>query len=199
MTTISDKVILVDIDGVVLDWNNPFTKWVTETKGYVRNSNAIAYDITQNFNITSYEEADALYREFNNHYAWNLPPTHGSLKWMPRIHEEFGFKFHAVTKMGRNIFCMRNRLDNLQMYGDIWVDIDFFENHECKKEVLGAEPYLNSGCFWVEDLMSNARQGHECGLTPILMENPWNIDDHDDDVTKVSSWADVYHMLNTNN
>lgn len=195
---ISNNIILVDIDGVVLDWATPFYEYITNVRGYKRLDTPVRYSVSEMFDIPL-EQSNNVYNEFNERYAFNLPPTHDSLEYMPKISEEFGIKFHAVTKMGRNIYCMRNRIDNLIMFGDIWSGIDFFHEHECKSDVLGREPYLNSGCMWVEDLTSNAIVGKRCGLNPILMNNPWNENDHLDGITRVYSWADIYKMLNNNN
>lgn len=184
----TDKVILTDIDGVCLNWADPFEEYLESRNFAIERGDNGAYE---------YTVGQSVYDDFNNSiHATRLPPMHDSLKWMRRIHDDLGFKFHGVTHMGVSEECIDNRKTNLEIFGDIWLGVDHLYHTECKSQVLAN--YEDSGFMWVEDLHVNAEVGLEYGLVPVLMCNTWNRGWDHPDIPRVTSWRDIYEMLNTN-
>ena len=59
-----EKIILTDIDGVVLDWEIQFHNWMKE-----RRHNIVRYDVYDNSETYSmaYNKAESLVEDFNTH------------------------------------------------------------------------------------------------------------------------------------
>jgi len=62
-----------------------------------------------------------------------------------------------------------------------------------KDEVL--EQYRDTGCWWIEDKITNAVAGHNVGLKPLLMEHGHNMDFEHAEIPRVQSWKDIYEII----
>ena len=101
-----EKIILVDCDGVLVDWLYSFAMWM-EQHGYKQLANPDeCYDIHTTYGI-SREKAKELVRYFNQSATMCcLPPLRDSVKYVKKIHEELGYVFH-IHRHG--IFCTMRR------------------------------------------------------------------------------------------
>jgi predicted ATP-dependent endonuclease of OLD family len=92
-----NKIILVDADGVLLNWEYAFCCWM-EQHGYeqIENGNH-EYDIAKRFSITK-EQAKAKVKIFNESAAIAfLPALRDAMFYVKRLHEEHGYEFHCIT------------------------------------------------------------------------------------------------------
>lgn len=192
---LSDKLILVDCDGVLLDWQYGFFRWMRD-HGY-NPVNHTEYDIAKIFEIPK-PEAKGLVRHFNESAAigW-LPQFRDAVKYVRRLHEDHGFVFHCITSLSTNIYAGKLRKKNLEaLFGKT-----AFEKIEClecgadKDEAL--EPYRDTGCVWVEDKPENAITGANMGLNSVLIAHDHNADfvDGTRGVSVVSNWREIYDSL----
>jgi FMN phosphatase YigB (HAD superfamily) len=186
-----DKVIVTDVDGVLLDWSYAYNRWMIE-KGYESKIHD-EYDISTVYGVTK-EESRKLVRQFNESATtgW-LPAFRDSIKYVKKIHEDKGYVFHAVTSMSTNRHAVILRKMNLRrLFGE-----NIFEKIECldtgadKDEAL--EEYRDSGVVWVEDKVKNADLGVKMGLHSILMDHIHNRDT--DHLIKVANWKEIYEMV----
>ena len=189
---VSEKLILVDCDGVLLDWQYSFYKWMTK-RGYapiVDNE----YDMGITFGISK-EKAKELCEYFNQSAAigW-LTPFRDAVKYVRKLHEEHGFVFHCITSLSDDLYAGKLRKKNLEaLFGQ-----KVFEEVIClpcggdKDEAL--LPYKDTGCFWVEDKKENADLGITLGLNSLLIEHSHNMD-YAGDATKVKNWRQIYEMI----
>ena len=187
------KVIIADCDGVLLDWMYSFTRWM-DKKGYnikVKNE----YRITKPFGI-SYMEGRRLIREFNESadIAF-LTPHLDAIKYVKKLHEEYGYVFHVVSSMGNSPAAIDLRKENLRnLFGKtVFEEITILDTGADKDEAL--EPYRDSGCFWVEDKPENAEVGVELGLDGILMEHDYNVNYLHADIKVAKNWKEVYNII----
>lgn len=193
MRNISDKVILVDCDGVLLDWKYGFYKWMTERGYTIVEQNQ--YEVHKTFGIPP-KEAKELVQHFNESAAIGfLPALRDAIKYVKRLHEEGGYVFHCITSLSTDEYAGRLRTKNLEsLFGkNIFEKIVCLECGADKDEAL--IPYKDSDCFWVEDKPTNAVVGHEMGLRSILIEHDFNRDFKSDDVQKVANWKEIYEMV----
>lgn len=193
MMNLKDKVILVDCDGVLVDWLYSFHKWM-EMSGYnlLKDDEydmAVAYGIPKSV-------AKELTSRFNESAAigW-LTPFRDAIKYVRKLHEEHGFVFHCITSLSLNPYAGELRKKNLHdLFGET-----IFEEIIClgcgaeKDEALA--PYKDSGCFWVEDKPENAVVGSELGLQSILIEHDHNLDFYHPDIPTVKTWKEIYEMI----
>ena len=190
-----EKLILVDCDGVLVDWLHSFSMWMEE-HGYKELSTPNeCYDIHTTYGITK-EKARELVKYFNESATMCcLPPLRDSVKYVKKIHEELGYVFHCITSLSLDRHAGQLRklnLDNLfgKTVFDKLVCLDTGADKD--DELL---PYKDSGCMWVEDKPENALVGLEMGLDSYLINHHHNADFHNDDVTKVDNWKEIYELL----
>lgn len=192
---LSEKLILVDCDGVLVDWQYGFFRWMRE-KGYepvVTNE----YDIAKTFNLPK-DQAKALVRHFNESAAMGwLPQFRDSIKYVRKLHEDHGYVFHCITSLSLDEYAGRLRRKNLEaLFGKT-----VFEKVECldcgadKDEAL--LPYKDSGCVFIEDKPENAIAGVNAGLESILITHDHNLkfDNNSHGITRVKYWKEIYEML----
>jgi len=192
---ISEKLILTDCDGVLLDWKYGFFRWMKE-KGYSPVEKA-EYDIGKTFGIEK-DLAKNLVRNFNESAAIGyLPQFRDAIKYVRKLHEEKGFIFHCITSLSLDEYAGRLRQKNLEaIFGKT-----VFEKIECldcgadKDEAL--MPYKDSGCMWVEDKLENAIAGINAGLQSILITHDHNesFDNEKNGIIRVKNWKEIYEMV----
>lgn len=190
-----DRVILVDADGVLLNWEYAFNIWM-ETHGFVRvPGTEFDYDIGKRYGI-DYQQSKKLIKIFNESAAIGfLPPLRDAMYYVKRLHEEHGYVFHCITSLSLDPSAGKLREMNLsKLFGDT-----AFERVVCldtgadKTEAL--QVYKNTGCWWIEDKPENAIVGHELGLRAILMEHGHNMYHYHQDIPVVKNWKEVYSVI----
>lgn len=190
-----DSVILVDADGVLLNWEYAFNVYM-ETHGFNKiPGSEFDYNISKRYGIDR-EQSRKLVKIFNESAAIGfLPPLRDAMYYVKRLHEEYGFVFHCITSLSRDVNAGKLREMNLKkLFGDT-----AFEKVVCldtgadKDEAL--KPYENTGCWWIEDKYTNALVGHNLGLKPLLMEHGHNMHFYHAHVPLVKNWKDVFDII----
>lgn len=189
----NDKIIVVDCDGVLLDWEHSFKLWMKE-KGY-EVKNDVEYSMAKSYEMEK-PEMKKLIRHFNESATMCcLPPLRDAVKYVRKIHEELGYVFHCVTSMTLDRHANKLREQNLSnLFGET-----AFEKVQCLD--TGADkddallPYLDSGCIWVEDKIKNAELGDRLGMSAVLMKHDHQNDYTNDAIPSVENWKEIYEML----
>ena len=188
------KLILVDADGVLLNWEYAFAIWM-EQHGFVKvEGSEFEYDIGQRYNI-GHEQGRKLIKMFNESAAIGfLPPLRDAMYYVKRLHEEHGFVFHCITSLSSDVNAQRLREMNLsKLFGNTAFEkIVCLETGADKNYAL--EEYAGSNCWWVEDKPENADLGHQMGLRSILMEHGHNMN-HECPYPVVTNWREIYEII----
>lgn len=188
-----EKTILVDCDGVLLDWEYAFDCWMTR-HGYVLDSEG-EYNMNIKYGLTK-KEAKRLCRMFNES-AWirKLPPLRDAIKYVKKLHEEHGYIFHAITSLSNDQYAQHLRTKNLrELFGDsVFERYVYLDTGADKDEAL--LEYAGTDCFWVEDKPENAVVGSDLGLNSLLIEHEHNKDFSYTDVTNVKNWKEIYELI----
>jgi beta-phosphoglucomutase-like phosphatase (HAD superfamily) len=190
---LNEKLILVDCDGVLLDWQYGFFRWMKQHGHEVINHRV--YDIGETFGLEK-SYAKSLVRTFNESAAMGwLPQFRDSIKYVRKLHEDHGFLFHCITSLSLDEYAGKLRKKNLEaLFGKT-----VFEKIECLD--CGADkddallPYKDSGCVWVEDKPENAVAGLNVGLNSILIQHAHNENFSDPRIQKVKNWREIYEMI----
>jgi len=191
-----EKLILVDADGVLLDWEWAFSVWMQE-RGYTLTAdNKKSYYLHDHYNELSPEDAPKVIKQFNESAAIGfLPALRDSVYYVKRLHEEHGFRFHCITSLSTDVNAVKLREMNLaKLFGKT-----AFERVVClptgahKDEAL--DEYRDTGCHWVEDKPENAVAGHHAGLRPLLIEHGHNMHFYHENIPLVKNWKDIYNRV----
>jgi hypothetical protein len=191
-----NKIILVDADGVLLNWEYAFCCWM-EQHGYTQIENGNwEYDIAKRFQITK-EDAKAKVKIFNESAAIAfLPALRDAMFYVKRLHEEHGYEFHCITSLSLDPSAYKLRKMNLEkLFGPTaFTRLVCLDTGAHKDEALAE--YKDSELYWVEDKMENAVTGQRLGLKPILMEHGFNMNDKiPEGMFKALNWKDIYEHI----
>lgn len=185
-----NKVILVDCDGVLLDWEYAFDRWMKRHGYEILVDDVYKMDVKYGLDIT---ESKKLCRMFNESATIRrLPPLRDAIKYVKKLHEEHGYVFHAITSLSDDEYAQHLRTKNLtELFGP--TAFETFAYLPCgadKDEALAK--YKNTLCWWIEDKTENARAGELVGLSPLLMAHPHN---QDAPYTRVQNWKEIYDII----
>jgi FMN phosphatase YigB (HAD superfamily) len=190
-----DKLILVDADGVLLDWEYAFNIWMQEHGFEEVPGSKLSYEMDERYGIPK-EQVRKLIRLFNESAAIGfLPALRDAMYYVKRLHEEHGYRFHCITSLSTDPNAVRLREMNLaKLFGKT-----AFERVLClptgadKNEAL--EEYRDTGCYWIEDKPVNAEVGHAVGLRSLVIEHGHNMHYYHEHITLVKNWRDVYQII----
>ena len=201
----SNRIILTDVDGVLLEWEHHFTKWLQLRSYFDKNgnrnypyklldSNHNDYDMSKRFGISK-ETISQEIREFNRS-AWmgTQRPILESQTWVKLLHAE-GWTFVPITSQTSDVpaQCLRKK-----RLGELFGEHVFSNYHilgtGADKDSALAE-FHDTGLYWVEDKPKNALAGLKYGLKPILIDHPYNRDFNHPDIIRVNNWKQIHEIL----
>lgn len=191
-----EKTILVDCDGVLLDWEYAFHAWMTRHGYKVVEGMENEYKVNERYGLPR-AEGKRLTRMFNES-AWirKLPPLRDAIKYVKKLHEDHGFVFHAITSLSDDPYSQHLRTKNLiELFGPTVFERYVYLDTGADKDHALAE-YGDTDCYWVEDKPENANTGHINGLDPILMNHHHNTDAVlYEEVKRVNNWKEIYDLI----
>jgi FMN phosphatase YigB (HAD superfamily) len=190
-----NKIILTDCDGVCLDWEWAFNVWMQEHGFTEVPGSKLNYDMAVRYNI-SREQVVKLIRIFNESAAIGfLPALRDAVYYIKRLHEEHGYRFHAITSLSLDPNAKKLRQMNLEkLFGKaVFEELVCLDTGAAKEAALA--PYKDSGLYWIEDNISNAEAGHQAGLKCILVEHGHNMDYENPVIPRVLNWREIYCMI----
>jgi hypothetical protein len=189
-----DKIILVDADGVLLNWEWAFDCWMQEHGHKKQPGFQFKYNIGKRYGIDD-QQGKKLIKLFNESAAIGfLPPLRDAIHYVQKLHREHGYVFHCITSLSLDKNSQRLRKMNLEkLFGEtVFQEIVCLDTGADKDDAL--EKYRDSGYFWVEDKIQNAEVGKQLGLTSVLVEHGHNMD-YDGDIPVVKNWRDIYEIV----
>ena len=194
-----DKLILVDADGVLLDWEYAFNIWMQEHGFEEVPGSKFSYEMDERYGIPK-EQVRKLIRLFNESAAIGfLPALRDAMYYVKRLHEEHGYRFHCITSLSTDPNAVRLREMNLaKLFGKT-----AFERVLClptgADKIEALEDYKGSGCWWFEDKIENAVVGHNLGLRSILVEHGHNMNFEHAEIPRVKNWKESYYLITNAN
>ena len=205
----SNRIILTDVDGVLLEWENHFTEWMLQRCYFNNKGEKIypykllpnkenTYEMAERFGL-SIPEIRKEIREFNKS-AWigTQCPMPDSQTWVKLLHAE-GWTFIPITSQTSDLPAQALRKRRLaELFGT-----DTFRNYHildtgADKDSALAE-FHNTNLYFIEDKPKNAMAGLNFGLRPILINHTYNQDFSHPDILKVNNWRDIHTLLKNEN
>jgi uncharacterized HAD superfamily protein len=201
----SNRIILTDVDGVLLEWEHHFTKWLQLRSYFDENGNRYYpyklvdnshddYEMANRFGVSKDTIRQEI-REFNRS-AWmgTQRPMMESQTWVKLLAAE-GWTFVPITSQTSDIpaQCLRKKRLG-ELFGD-----HIFKNYHilgtgADKDSALAE-FHETGLYWVEDKPKNALAGLSYGLKPILIDHPYNKEFNHPDIIRVNNWKQIHEIL----
>ena len=180
------KILLTDIDGVVLDWQKHFNKYLDHY-----------YPREELFDPTVFaqgERTGKIIKEFNNS-AWIgfLEPWKDSVEVLTELNH-MGWKIYGCTSMGTDQYANALRKKNIEtLMPDVFAQLEIIPFMQPKGNWLA--PWKGSGAVWVEDKWSNAIIGADMGIKTFLMKQSYNSKQDYQGVEKVDNWRQIYNKV----
>ena len=201
----SNRIILTDVDGVLLEWEHHFTKWMLQRtlfdeKGARYHPYRLlpnkenTYEIAERFGLTKPEIRKEI-REFNRS-AWmgTQRPMYNSQTWVKLLAAE-GWTFIPITSQTSDKPAQELRKRRLgELFGDhVFTNYHILGTGADKDSALAE--FHGTGLYWVEDKPHNALAGLNYGLKPILIDHPYNRDFNHKEIIRVNNWQDIHQIL----
>ena len=205
MPTSNNRIILTDVDGVLLEWENHFTEWMLQRSYYNDSNERIypykllpnkenTYEMAERFGLTIPQIRKEI-REFNKS-AWmgTQVPMPQSQSWVKLLAAE-GWTLIPITSQTSDIPAQLLRKKRLgELFGDhVFQNYHILDTGADKDSVLAE--FHGTGLYWVEDKPKNALAGLNFGLKVILIDHPYNRDFNHPEVTRVNNWQDIHKMI----
>ena len=201
----NNRIILTDVDGVLLEWEHHFTKWMLQKtlfddRGSRYHPHRLlpdkqdTYWMEERFGLTK-NEIRIQIREFNRS-AWmgTQRPMLGSQTWVKLLAAE-GWTFIPITSQTSDKPAQELRKRRLgELFGDhVFTNYHILGTGADKDSALAE--FHDTGLYWVEDKPTNAVAGLKYGLKPILIDHPYNKDLNHDGIIRVNNWQDIHKIL----
>ena len=201
----SNRIILTDVDGVLLEWEHHFTKCMLQRTLFDERGARYhpyrllpdkqnTYEMADRFGI-SLDQIRKEIREFNRS-AWmgTQRPMLESQTWVKLLAAE-GWTFIPITSQTSDIPAQQLRKKRLgELFGDhIFTNYHILGTGADKDSALAE--FHNTGLYWVEDKPKNAVAGLKYGLKPILIDHPYNRDFNHPEIIRVSNWKEIHQIL----
>ena len=201
----NNRIILTDVDGVLLEWEYHFTKWMLQKtlfddRGSRYHPHRLlpdkqdTYWMEERFGLTK-NEIRIQIREFNRS-AWmgTQRPMLGSQTWVKLLAAE-GWTFIPITSQTSDKPAQELRKRRLgELFGEhVFTNYHILGTGADKDSALAE--FHNTGLYWVEDKPANAVAGLKYGLKPILIDHPYNKDLNHEGIIRVNNWQDIHKIL----
>ena len=190
-----NKRILIDCDGVLLDWIHGFEAWFKETydKELEPETEGV-YKVEHRAPGFTTVDAEKLVTEFNrSEYIRNLSAFRDSQKYVAKMYE-MGYTFHCITAIEDSPEIFERRWENLKTkFGPAVEKLTLVGLMTDKIHHL--TKYRNTGRFWIEDSVENAKDGHELGLETILIKHGHSVNFSHPDIHPVDTWEEIFNLV----
>ena len=192
------KIILTDVDGVLLDWFTAFKRYMASFDMHANGPEHTEHDqMHVHFGLNGREEMFEYVETFNSgHWEFGtLPALDGAVEGMNSLADD-GFKFIAITSCSTHPQTVALRKANLfNVFGDMFEEVHCVDVGESKRTHLSShEP-----TFWLEDKASAAEDGLLYNHKPILITQSWNRETAiDSRIKRCHTWGEIVEYIKEN-
>ena len=187
-----DRKIIVDCDGVLLDWAYAFDVWMYE-QGYERlNHTDEYYDQSLRYGIDR-RIANNQVKKFNESGCVGFIPAYrDAVEYVNKLYHR-GWRFEVISCLDKDKYAQKLRAKNLRhLFGDVFDFIDCSLDFTVGKEQYLFDKYYGTSYYWIEDSVNHALSGANVGLNSIIMDHPYN---QEWEGLRVKSWKEVYQII----
>ena len=194
-----NKLLVTDVDQVLLDWHEGFLEWVELNHGWKINPNhpQDSYDMVPWFLPLEFNGEELhmnesglvwLIEEFNS-YPRCLQPIDKDIESHLEDLRDYGIEIVALTSFGGCPKTGNFREEYLKViFGDVFKEVIILPLRACKKAKLKE---LQPDWF-VEDNTSHSHSGLELGIKTFILDYSYNKDSR---AIRVRDWEEIYHLI----
>ena len=196
MRTNKNKIILTDVDGVLLDWEEGFGIWMEHHGHTMVEDGKLIYKIGDRYGISN-NQGHQLVKQFNESAAIGfLPPCRDAQYYVKLLAEKHQYRFLAVTSLSLDPYAKKLRTRNLmKIFGnETFIDVICLDTGADKNEVLEDLAKTYKGNWWIEDKPENVDAGIDVGLKGILVEHGHNMQ-YAGSAIVTKTWEDIYNVI----
>lgn len=166
------RYILLDCDGVLLNWELGLEKWLAQKHPHLSKPTHYdehAFELCKRYNISSHM-GNQLVWDFHNHKEFaRLDALPLAQQAVARLAEQFALV--VITACGRDSQIQEYRIQNLHdCFGDVFDKIICVDQSAEKAFFLKGYP----PSYWIEDHADNANMGCDLGHKSLLVDAPYN-------------------------
>ena len=195
-----DKIILVDVDDTLLDYDTGVYDYFIKIGLELVDDHDMHLHYYDKFGLCK-ESVVKYFNMFNESSDFGkLLPYKNSDKYVLDI-ASLGYKFIAITACGTNTATISSRTQNLyNVYGDCFDAVYCIDIRQSKADVLAM--FKDSDVIWVDDLPMHVLEGYKQGLQSFLMPTAYNKDFNvmSDCVTVLNEdnpWNHLYSIISS--
>lgn len=185
--------LLLDVDGVLLDWLGGFEQYLFQHAPELhRDFSGLEHveNLEQLLGMSTAHMEDWIHKFHHDpqfEYLKPLPGAHAALRtlqpWVRMV---------CITASGRSPDSSHMRKANLlRVFGDVFDDVWCTDGSVEKPQYLR----MYDAGYWVEDTLANAIMGVKAGHTSFLMDAIYNTQAHDDQVRRVTNMPEVGEII----
>jgi len=188
---VNSKPLLMDADGVLLNWNRGFNSWMKQ-RGFVQ-ACSNDYSLSKCYDM-SREEIGKLVHEYNCSAAVSyLFPMPGAVFVVNKL-REIGYEPHCITAFGGDMYSQLQRQKLLWDYFRIRSEnVHILPLDATKRDILSR--WKDSGAPWIEDKVENCLDGISLGLKGILIRADHTRDYISDKVFVADTWYQILEHI----
>lgn len=187
-----NKMILTDVDGVLLNWNDAFEHFMHK-HGHKKVIDG-EYELGASYGLSEEKAHDYAIRFNESAYIGSLAPLKDAVKYVNKLHQEHGYVFHCITAIPNTPEVWKLRKENLdRLFGSAIYRLDCSGKSANKYRYL--KEYENSGLPWVEDSNPMAELGNTLGLSSYLIDHDYNKHSDHPDIPRVKNWQELYSLF----
>ncbi len=191
-----NKIILTDVDGVLLDWEEGFGVWMEHHGHTMVEGGKLIYKIGDRYGISN-NQGHQLIKQFNESAAIGfLPPVRDAQYYVKLLAEKHQYRFLAVTSLSLDPYAKKLRTRNLmKIFGnDTFTDVICLDTGADKDEILAELAQTYKGNWWIEDKPENVDAGVNVGFKGVLVEHGHNMD-YKGNAIIVKNWEEIYDVI----
>lgn len=190
------KVILTDIDGVVLQWKPAYESYM-EKIGVdpLHMKDRIDKIDPATLGVTFTKEALEYVQMFQTDPVYgDIAPYDDAISGMTTLYNA-GWKFIGITCCGNHETVVRLRYENIEKYfPGMFLNIHTLDVHESKEECL--KQYDPS--YWIDDVPKHVLSGIKCGHETFWMKRFPDLFPFNPKCNIVYNWDQIVEHLNWN-
>lgn len=191
------KVILTDVDGVLLNWTKGFTEWMDKKGFQPTRGQEFSWCIGQRFNLGEGIDETQFVKEFNNSASIAfLEPFRDAIDGVKQL-TNHGYKFYALTSLSSNPHAGALRKYNLEnVFGEgVFTDIHCLSVGSPKALALYELSIRYPNAWWIDDHPHNVEDGAGVGLRSILVDHIFNREAVLTGAKRFATWNDISNHI----
>lgn len=188
----NSRLVICDLDETLLNFTDPFEKWLVGRGWELREKMRDVYDLTRILDVKLDRVLEILEEFQTTEEAFRmLEPEPCAAVVLPQLHAQ-GYRFIAISAAFSTPDVRDYRAENLKnAFGFEFEDVILTGLRGDKEPILA----LHQPAIWVEDNFKHAVTGAELGHKTFMITRGYNVGKEHPLVTRVDSWHDIQKAL----